>query len=129
MIGEEATWNRGQAPGKSSLRQTILPVAASRHESVPVTPRVTTFPLATAGELRGPGCCPASGPEMVGTGYLSAQSSLPVPASRQRVTSSPSCREKTYNLSPTNAGDESAPPTLVFHFWVSSLGQVFGAVN
>src|SRR5215472_9877358 len=98
MIGEDAVWNRGQASGKSSLRHNTLPVPASRQETVPFTPSVNTLPFATAGELLGPPCCPASGPEIDFTAYLSCQSSLPVFASRHRVTSSPSCREKNVEL-------------------------------
>ena len=32
-------------------------------------------------------------------------------------------------LSPTSAGVASPEPTVTFHFWVNSLGQVCGAVN
>src|SRR6185503_7147254 len=94
MIGEDEVKNLGQAPEKSSLRQSTLPVAASRQESVPRTPSVTTLPSATVGELRGP-ACPEAGPVAPCAAYLSLQTSLPVAASRQRVTSSPPCREKT----------------------------------
>src|SRR5579859_2152153 len=92
-IGDIAVWNRGQAPEKSSLRQSILPLAASRQETVPQTPKVRTLPPVTAGELRGPPC-PESGPLTAGAVYLSFQISLPVAASRHRVVSSPSSRVK-----------------------------------
>ena len=53
VLGELAVKKRGQAEN-SSFRQRSLPEAASRQERVPRTPRVTTLPSATAGELRGP---------------------------------------------------------------------------
>ena len=61
-MGEEAVKNLGQAPEKSSLRQSILPFAASTQERTPPTPIVTTLPSATAGELRGP-LCGVAGPD------------------------------------------------------------------
>ncbi len=93
MKGELETKNLGQAV-KSSFRQTILPVAASRQESVPRTPRVMTLPSATAGELRGPGYWP-DGPSGPRASYLSCQISLPVVASTQRMTSFSCSRVKT----------------------------------
>src|ERR1044071_9801948 len=87
MIGDEAVKNRGQTPEKSSFRQSTLPVAASRQESVPRAPSVTTLPPATAGELRGP-AWPEAGPVAPPVVYLSVQSSLPLAASRQRRISS-----------------------------------------
>src|SRR5579871_4142543 len=128
MIGELDVWNRGREPLKSFLRHNTLPEPASRQESVPCTPSVTTLPSATAGELRGP-TKPRSGPLTPAASYLSCQSSLPVPASRQRRISLLSWRAKTYSLSPTRAGVATPSPTVTFHFWVSSLGQVFGALN
>src|SRR6185503_8516159 len=53
MSGELDGKNRGQALN-SSLRQSFLPLAASRQEIIPRTPIVTTFASATVGELRGP---------------------------------------------------------------------------
>src|SRR5262245_17432603 len=79
---------------KSSLRHTFWPLAASRHESIPRTPSVTTLPLATAGELRGPEKL-CAGPLAPSDSYLSCHSSLPSAALRQRVTSLSSWREKT----------------------------------
>src|SRR3989442_6295919 len=93
IIGELAGKKLGHAL-KSSLRQRLLPVAASRHEIIPRTPTVTTLPLATAGELRGPEK-PWAGPLAPSESYFSNHSSLPSAALRQRVTSLPSCREKT----------------------------------
>src|SRR5437867_3354498 len=94
MIGELEMKNIGKGLWKSFLRHTLLPVAASRQERVPLTPSVTTLPSATVGELLGPGNPPA-GPVAALASYLSFQISLPVVASRQRVTSSPPTREKT----------------------------------
>src|SRR5437763_1618286 len=91
--GEEAVKNLGQ-PLISSLRQSTLPSAASRQERTPRMPSVTTFPLATVGEARGPEN-PEAGPVAPRASYLSFQSSLPDEASRQRVISPPSWREKT----------------------------------
>src|SRR5947209_2661909 len=93
-IGEHDVKNRGSVPLESSLRQTTLPLPASRQERVAPTPSVTTLPSATAGELRVPGKRPA-GPVTLGAAYLSCQTSLPVAASRQRVTSSSPWRAKT----------------------------------
>src|SRR5258708_3275974 len=53
MMGEDEVKNRGQA--LVFFRHTSLPVAASRHESMPRTPNVTILPSATTGVLRGPG--------------------------------------------------------------------------
>src|SRR6516165_7828310 len=89
-IGELAAKNLGQ-PLKSSLRHNTLPVAASRQETIPRTPSVTTFPSATVGELLGPEN-PDAGPAAPCDSYLSCQTSFPVAASRQRVISLPSCR-------------------------------------
>src|ERR1019366_7946033 len=91
MIGDEAVKNLGQAPEKSSLRQSSLPFEASTQETTPPTPSVTTLPSATAGELRGPLCC-AGGPDTSWAEYFSCQSSFPVAASRQRMASSASWR-------------------------------------
>src|SRR5690348_6219857 len=94
--GDIAVWNRGTSSEKSlvdSFRQTTLPLWASRQESTPPTPKVTTFPSATVGELRGPGCA-LSGPETCTAGYLSCQMIFPLFASRQEVTSLSSWREK-----------------------------------
>src|SRR5947208_9038 len=95
---------------------------------MPRTPSSTTLPSATAGELRGPEKDRAarSAPAV---SYLSIQSSLPLPASRQRMTSLSSWREKTYSLSPTSAGVATPVPTVTFHFCVNSFGQVLGAVK
>src|SRR5205823_5137761 len=119
MMGELAAENRGKAPLKSSLRHTTLPVAASRQDRVPRAPRVTTLPSATAGELRGPANSPprpAAIPVTPAASYFSCHSSLPVAVSRQRVTSFPPSREKTYSLSPTRAGEATPLPTVTFHF-------------
>src|ERR1700733_9230601 len=78
--GDMAVKKLGQ-PRMSSLRQTNLPSAASRHDNVPRTPRVMTLPSATVGELRGPGCFPA-GPVAGKLSYLLLQMALPVAASR-----------------------------------------------
>src|SRR5262245_13462274 len=94
MIRGELAGKRLGHALKSSLRQRTLPVAASRHEIIPRTPTVTTLPLATAGELRGPEK-PWAGPLAPSESYLSDHSSLPSAVSRQRVTSLSSCREKT----------------------------------
>src|SRR5260221_4829286 len=127
MIGELDGWNLGQA-WNSSLRQSFFPVEASRHESMPRTPSVTTLPFATAGELRGPEKLAAGG-SAPSDSYLSCQSSLPVLASRQRMTSLPSCRAKTKSLSPTRAGVATPSPTVIFHFCANSFGQVLGALK
>src|SRR3954469_13762804 len=95
---------------------------------MPRTPRVTTFPSATAGELRGPEN-PRAGPSAPPVAYLSCQTSLPVAASRQRTTSLPPSRVNTYSLSPTRAGVATPSPTVTFHFLVSSLGHSLGATN
>src|SRR5689334_21323081 len=79
---------------KSSLRQSLLPLDASRQEITPRTPTVTTFPPATVGELRGPEN-PWAGPLAPSDSYFSCQISFPSLAFRQRVISLPSCREKT----------------------------------
>src|SRR5215472_13296588 len=88
MIGEDEVKNLGHAPRKSSLRHSCLPVAAWKQDRMPRTPNVTTFPSATVGELLGPGC-ELAGPAAGRVAYLSCQSSFPVAASRQRMTSSP----------------------------------------
>src|SRR5262245_2055925 len=132
MIGEHDVEKLGSEPLKSSLRHTTLPVAASRQDRVPRAPSVTTLPSATAGELLGPEnslARPAAIPVTAGASCLSCQSSFPSAAPRQRRTSFPSWWEKTYSLSPTRAGVATPSPTGTFHFWVSSLGQSFGAVN
>src|SRR5438876_649806 len=103
-IGELDVKNIGQKPWKSSLRHSLLPLAVSRQETVPRTPSVTTLPSATVGELRGPACGPPAGPVAGCASYLSCHNSFPVAASRQRMTSSPPSRVKTYSLSPTRAG-------------------------
>src|SRR6516162_9100956 len=93
MIGEADVKNLGQ--DLVSLRQTTLPLAASRQETTPPTPRVQTFPSATVGVLRGPGCPPATLRAAPVTGsalYLSCQTSLPSAALRHSVTSSSPCR-------------------------------------
>src|SRR5262245_25917076 len=95
---------------------------------MPCTPNVTTLPSATVGELRGPEN-PLAGPVAPPDSYSSFQISFPSAALRARTTSFPSCREKTNSLSPTRAGVATPSPTGTFHFWVSSLGQVLGAVN
>src|SRR6516162_4171013 len=92
-MGELAVKNWGQAR-KSSRRQRFLPVEASKHDNVPRTPSVTTLPSATVGELRGPACGPPAGDVAGCTSYLFCQITLPELASRQRMTSSPSCRVK-----------------------------------
>src|SRR5262245_15611537 len=96
MSGEDEVKNFGF--DFVSLRQTTLPLAASRQETVPPTPRVQTLPSPTAGLLRGPlnPCAPrpAAGPLISGAAYLSFQSSLPLAASRQVMTSSPPWRAK-----------------------------------
>src|SRR5437763_9057887 len=92
--GELDVKNSGQEPAKSFLRHNFFPLAASRQERVPRTPSVTTLPSATVGELLGPEN-PEAGPDAPADSYLSCQSSFPVATSRQRVTSFPSCREKT----------------------------------
>src|SRR5437588_162121 len=92
MSGDEEVKNAGQA--FVSFRQSTLPVAASRQERTPPTPNVQTFPSATVGELRGPGC-PPPGPLTACAAYLSSHTGLPLAASRQAVTSSLSLRAKT----------------------------------
>src|SRR6516164_9095969 len=120
MIGEHDAKKRGNVPRKSFLRHNSFPVAASRQERVPRTPSVTILPSATAGEPLGPEN-PEAGPVAPPASYFSCQSSFPVAASRQRVTSFPPWRAKTYSLSPTQAGVATPSPTGTFHFWVSSL--------
>src|SRR5262245_51742123 len=93
-MGDDETKKRGREPLKSSLRQSTVPLEASRQDSTPRTPSVTTLPSETAGELRGPEKRSA-GPAAPRESYLSFQISLPVAASRQRVISPPSWREKT----------------------------------
>src|SRR5262245_39067745 len=61
--------------------------------------------------------------------YFSFHTSLPLAASRHRMTSSSPCLLKMYNFSPTSTGEDSPTPTLTRHFLVSSLGQVVGAVK
>src|ERR1700722_2632840 len=102
-IGEHEVKNRGNVSSESVLRQRTFPVAASRHERVPRTPSVTTLPSATVGELRGPGNREAA-PEAALAAYLSDHCSLPVLASRQAMTSSPSRRGETEGPSPTGRG-------------------------
>src|ERR1035437_642252 len=87
MIGDEAVKNLGQAPVKSSLRQSSLPLAASTQERTTPTPIVRTFPSATAGELLGP-LCGEGAPDTAWAAYFSCHSSFPFAASRQRITSS-----------------------------------------
>ena len=116
------------APVTNTPLPAPLPQHEQMQESIPRTPRVTTFPSATVGELRGPEK-PCAGPLAPSDSYLSCQSSLPVAASRQRVISLASSRENTYTLSPTKAGVDTPSPTVTFHCCLSSLGQVFGAVN
>src|SRR2546423_199405 len=128
MIGELETKKLGTAPWKSSLRQIFLPLAASRQERTPRTPRVTTLPSATAGELRGPEK-PDAGPVAPCDSYFSCQISSPVLALRQRVISLPSWREKTKSLSPTRAGVATPSPTLIFHLGAISLGHDCGGVR
>src|SRR5277367_5763432 len=83
MIGDMEVKNLGQ-PGKSFLRQITLPVAASRQDKSPRTPRVITLPSPTVGELRGPGwASPGTSPALAE--YLSIQICLPVAASRHCV--------------------------------------------
>jgi hypothetical protein len=94
ISGELEVKKRGTEPLKSSLRHNSLPPAASKQDTVPCTPSVTTLPSATAGELRGPGKLPA-GPLAGSASYLSCQSSFPVPASRQRRISLSPSRVKT----------------------------------
>jgi len=94
MRGDIEVKNRGTVLGNSSLRHRTLPPAASRQERTPPTPSVTTFPSATAGELRGPGCREA-GPVTACAATLSFHSSFPSAALRQSVTSSSPCRVKT----------------------------------
>src|SRR5690606_31645401 len=69
MIGDMAVKNLGTTLANGPLRQTTSPEAASKHERTPATPRVTVFPSATAGELRGPGCRDA-GPPTAAAPYL-----------------------------------------------------------
>src|SRR5436190_13341734 len=61
--------------------------------------------------------------------YLSSQTTLPVTASRQVITSSPATRPKVYSLSPARTGDETPVPISLLHFLVRSFGQDFGAVK
>src|SRR5262249_25430867 len=93
MSGEDDVKNVGKV--LVSLRPTPFPVAASRQETVPRTPRVQTLPSATAGVLRGPRCGPPAG--LSGgavAAYFSCQAILPLAASRQVMTSSPPWRVK-----------------------------------
>src|SRR5947208_10139118 len=92
--GDDDAKKRAYAPLKSFLRQTTLPLAASRQERTLRTPRVTIFPSATVGEALGPEN-PEAGPVAPIASYLSCHNSFPVPASRQRVISPPSCRANT----------------------------------
>src|SRR5512140_1084585 len=87
--GDEDVKNRGLEPEKSVLRQSSLPLPASKQESVPRAPYVITLPSATVGELRGPGCRPM-GSLAAADSYFSRQTSLPVAASRQTSSSSAS---------------------------------------
>src|SRR5215207_1362414 len=103
IIVDDEVKNFGQA--LLSLRQTTLPLLASRQERTPRTPSVQTLPPATAGVLRGPGCF-AAGPAAGCVAYMSFHTSLPLVASRQRMTSSPPCRPMTKILSPTITGDD-----------------------
>src|SRR5947209_14615952 len=77
-IGELDTKNIGGSP-RLSFRHTFDPLAASRQDRVLSTPRVTTLPSATVGELRGPGYWRAP-PVGISAGYLSCHCSLPVAA-------------------------------------------------
>src|SRR5579884_3803042 len=115
-----------------SLRHSTLPLSASRQERTPATPKVQTLPSATAGAARGPTADPPVPPAMPVTcrvAYDSFHTSLPLAASRQRITSLLPCPVKTYSLSPTRAGDARPSPTLTFHFFVSSLGHSFGSLK
>src|SRR5208283_1474764 len=69
------------------------------------------------------------GPVAPCASYFSCQTSFPVAASRQRMISFSCCRLNTYSLSPTSAGVATPSPTVTFHFCVSSLGQVWGALK
>src|ERR1700683_429764 len=80
-IGEQEVKNRGGFSAESVLRQSTFPLAASRQDRVPCTPKVTTLSSATVGELRGPGKLPAA-PLAAFAANLSAHTSLPVVASR-----------------------------------------------
>ena len=71
----------GIAPLKSFFCQSCLPLAASKQERMPMAPRVTTLPSATAGELRGPRN-EASIPWKPGDAYFSFHTSLPSAALR-----------------------------------------------
>ena len=124
--GELDVWNVGNAP--VSIRQSFSPLSAFRHESVPLTPKVTTLPSATVGEARGPGYMVSPLP-LNSASYLSFHTSLPVAASRQRVTSAPPSRLKTNSLSPTSAGVATPSPTVSFHAFLSSLGQGLGGLE
>src|SRR4051794_18734 len=98
MTGELEVWNLGTEPLNLSFRHKGLPEAASKQARPPWTPSVTTLPPATAGEQRGPGK-PLAGPLIVAALYLSAHTSSPLSAFRQRRTSWPSWRLKTYRRS------------------------------
>ena len=54
-IGEHEVKNRGNFLVGIGLRHRTFPLAASRHESVPRTPSVMTFPSATVGDRGGRG--------------------------------------------------------------------------
>src|SRR4051794_5682941 len=125
--GEDEVKKFGQ-PRMSSLRQSFLPLVASRQEITPRTPTVTTLPSATVGELLGPEKL-AAGPCAPWLSYFSCQSSLPVPASRHRRISFPSWRENTYSFSPAKAGVATPSPTVTFHFCVNSFSHVLGALK
>src|SRR5262245_50734079 len=96
--GEHEVENRGALP-VLSFRHTTAPFSASRQESTPCTPSATTLPPATAGDDRAAGK-PAAGPRAVWVAYSFFHISLPVAASRQRMTSLPFWKPKAYSLSP-----------------------------
>src|SRR5262249_32226168 len=130
ISGEDEVKNFGRP--SVFLRHTSLPVAASRQETVPETPRVQALPSPTAGVLRGPlklSFLPTAAPFTGVSAFLSCHSSLPLATSRQVSSSSLPLRVKTYTRSPTRTGDATASPTGVLHFFVSALGHSLGATK
>src|SRR5512133_2811947 len=68
ISGDMPVKNCGTAFSVFSFLQITFPVAASKHDSTPAAPKVTTLSPETAGVLRGPGWEPA-GPVTAGEGY------------------------------------------------------------
>src|SRR5450759_144861 len=129
MSGDMPVKNWGTVLLGFSLFQITFPLLASRQVRIAEAPNVTTFPLATAGVLLGPGCCEADGPETAMAAYVFFHSSFPVAASRHSTTSSLPCRVFRYILFPVSTGVASPKPTLTFQSCLSSVGHVEGALK